>query len=262
MGPLIYDAVQLLIEQRNYSNLTTYVFKADAALDASAAANNNNLDPPISTVAQLSSSSAPTKKKTAERDSIQSKLDLAGALSFLGQGSYAKAAHAFLKIGTAKELGDWVGKVSQRFLFFHSYSYANLFYKLIAVGDIAVYGTLCALATFPRSTIKSKIVENPFFGVFIEQEPHIRELIESYISSNFKNVLEVLDHYSVYIFPDFDLSSVAYMPVDKTLSGRSPLPPRQRIDERDPELCSHSLLPTIRLHQARANECRIRMVHR
>jgi COP9 signalosome complex subunit 1 len=101
--------VQLLIEQRNYSNLTTYVFKADAALDASAAAANNN-----SVGAQPSSSSVPTKKKSAERENIQSKLDLAGALSYLGQGSYEKAAQAFLKIGNVKELGDWVGKVGLR----------------------------------------------------------------------------------------------------------------------------------------------------
>jgi COP9 signalosome complex subunit 1 len=56
-------------------------------------------------------SSTSTKKKSAERDHVQSKLDLAGALSHLGQGNYEKAAHAFLKIGPAKELGDWIGKV-------------------------------------------------------------------------------------------------------------------------------------------------------
>ena len=46
-----------------------------------------------------------------ERDNVQAKLDLATALSNLGQGSYEKAAQYFLKVGTAKDLGDWVGKV-------------------------------------------------------------------------------------------------------------------------------------------------------
>jgi len=107
----LFNFDQLLIEQRNYANLTTYVFKADAALDASAAAAANNTSS-NSTGAQASSSSA-AKKRSSERENIQSKLDLAGALSYLGQGSYEKAAHSFLKIGNVKELGDWVGKVCQ-----------------------------------------------------------------------------------------------------------------------------------------------------
>jgi COP9 signalosome complex subunit 1 len=73
-------------------------------------------------------------------------------------------------------------------------------HKLIAPGDVAVYGTLCALASFPRSAIKSKILENSAFAVFIEQEPYIRELVASFMSSNFKNVLEILDRYSVKHF--------------------------------------------------------------
>jgi len=101
--------IQLLIEQRNYAHLTTYVFKADAALDAATAATNaaasNTSGAPVPTA------TAGSKKKSAERDNVQAKLDLATALSHLGQGNYEKAAHSFLKIGTAKDLGDWVGKV-------------------------------------------------------------------------------------------------------------------------------------------------------
>lgn len=53
-----------------------------------------------------------SKKKSAERENVQSKLDLATALSHLGQANYEKAAYHLLRIGPAKELGDWVGKVS------------------------------------------------------------------------------------------------------------------------------------------------------
>ena len=70
----------------------------------------------------------------------------------------------------------------------------------MAPGDIAIYGTLCALATFQRSTIKSKILENSIFGSYIEQEPYMRELIEAYMNSNFKVVLELLSRYSVCSF--------------------------------------------------------------
>ena len=67
----------------------------------------------------------------------------------------------------------------------------------MAPGDIAIYGTLCALATFQRSAIKSRILENSIFGSYIEQEPYMRELIEAYMNSNFKVVLEILSRYSV-----------------------------------------------------------------
>jgi len=52
-----------------------------------------------------------SKKKSIERDNVQSKLDLATALSFLASASYEKAAISFLKIGPPKDLGDWIGKV-------------------------------------------------------------------------------------------------------------------------------------------------------
>jgi len=105
-----------MIEQRNYSHLTTCVFKADAALDsaASAAASSNN----GGDLAMATTAAGAAKKKgtlgsgsSAERDTYQSKLDLASALSYLGQANYEKAAQCFLKLGPAKDLGDWVGKV-------------------------------------------------------------------------------------------------------------------------------------------------------
>lgn len=188
-----YLCGQLLIEQRNYSHLTTYVFKAEAALDATAAAASNAAANSTGGGSAVSATSA--KKKSSERDGVQAKLDLATALSHLGQNNYEKAANAFLKIGSTKELGDWAGKVYRLDALF---SYNTLIpMQLIAPGDIAIYGTLCALASLKRSQIKSRILENSVFGVYIEQEPYVRELIEAYMSSNFKTVLELLAKYSV-----------------------------------------------------------------
>jgi COP9 signalosome complex subunit 1 len=101
--PVLINIFQLLIEHRNYAHLNTYVFKADAALDAATAG---------ATAAPALTAAATTKKKSAERDNVQSKLDLATALSHLSSASYEKAAISFLKIGPPKDLGDWIGKVS------------------------------------------------------------------------------------------------------------------------------------------------------
>lgn len=37
------------------------------------------------------------------------------------------------------------------------------------------------------------------FSVYIEQEPYVRELIDAYMSSNFKTVLQILERYSVCV---------------------------------------------------------------
>ncbi|KAJ7803903.1 hypothetical protein B0H14DRAFT_2384221, partial [Mycena olivaceomarginata] len=77
---------------------------------------------------------------------------------------------------------------------------------LIAPGDIAIYGVLCALATLPRSAPKTQILENSTFGMYVEQEPYVRELVEAYLSSNFKTVLELLNRYSSHYALDLYLT--------------------------------------------------------
>ncbi|KAJ7084048.1 26S proteasome subunit RPN7-domain-containing protein [Mycena belliarum] len=171
------SVLELLIEQRNYSHLPTYVFKADAALDAAAAAASNAKEGDGAAAPAVATLLNKKKAVSEDRERVQSKLDFATALSSLASGNYQKAAYAFLKLGPAKDFGDWMG-------------------KLIAPGDIAVYGVLCALASLPRSALKTQILENSTFGVYIEQEPYVRELVEAYLGSNFKTVLELLNRYA------------------------------------------------------------------
>ena len=89
--------------QGNYSHISTYVFKADTALDAASNAASASTTPVIPGTGPA--------KKSQERAKWQTKLDFASALANLGQGNYEKAANLFLKLGSVKELGDWVGKV-------------------------------------------------------------------------------------------------------------------------------------------------------
>ena len=80
----------------------------------------------------------------------------------------------------------------------------------MSAGDIAVYGMLCALSSLSRSALKAQVLENSTFGVYIEQEPYVRELIEAYMSSNFKTVLELLSRYSVcsFLLKHFNISEL------------------------------------------------------
>lgn len=68
---------------------------------------------------------------------------------------------------------------------------------MISPADIAACATLCALATFSRSAIKVQVLENDVSSAYIEQESYIREMLEAYMSSRFKAVLEILERNSV-----------------------------------------------------------------
>ncbi|KAJ7438697.1 hypothetical protein B0H11DRAFT_2358278 [Mycena galericulata] len=118
----------LLIEQRNYSPLPPYTFNAAQA----AAANAKEGEGAARTAGPLLN-----KKKAVSEDR-------------------ECAAHSFLKLGPAKEFGDWMG-------------------RLVAPGEI--YGVLCTLASLPHSALKTQILENSTFGVYVEQEPYVRQVV-------------------------------------------------------------------------------------
>jgi COP9 signalosome complex subunit 1 len=110
-SPAFKIATQLLIEQRNFSHLPTYVFKADAALDAASAAAANAKEGDGAAPAPAPTLLNKRKAVSEDRERVQSKLDFATALSNLSAGNYQKAAYTFLKLGPAKDFGDWMGKV-------------------------------------------------------------------------------------------------------------------------------------------------------
>ena len=70
-------------------------------------------------------------------------------------------------------------------------------FQIITPSDIAIYGSLCALASLSRGAIEAQIMKGEHFVSYLEQEPYVRELVTAYMSSKFKTVLEILDKYSV-----------------------------------------------------------------
>jgi COP9 signalosome complex subunit 1 len=89
----------------------------------------------------------------------------------------------------------------------------SVYTQLLAPGDIAVYGVLCALASFTRNQLKARVLDNDGFGVYIEQEPYVRDLLDAYMASRFKQVLELLEKFSVRAFsPILLLTHLLYPP--------------------------------------------------
>ncbi|KAG8943297.1 hypothetical protein FRC04_002977 [Tulasnella sp. 424] len=160
------SVLEILLEQQNYAHLSTYIYKAETALDASQPAKTSK---PGSTGAG-----------SPERLKIQAKLEFASAMAEMGAGRYDKAAYAFLKM--KNDLGDWNGKV-------------------VTPSDIAIYGTLCALASLSRSAIKAAVLESETFGYYLEQEPYIRDILDAYMGSKFKDARHLLDIHLAHHVP-------------------------------------------------------------
>lgn len=112
--------IELLIEQRNHVHMPSYIFKAESALEATTVIRPPNASGSGAGTARRDGPEAPIRQQISEKDKermsalkekVQTKLELATALSFLGQGSFEKAANTFVKMGPVAGLEDWAEKV-------------------------------------------------------------------------------------------------------------------------------------------------------
>ncbi|KDQ06293.1 hypothetical protein BOTBODRAFT_60691 [Botryobasidium botryosum FD-172 SS1] len=189
------SVLELVIEHQNYAHIATYVFKAEGALDipsptAKKASLTQTLPP--QTAAQAAQASSDHAK-------VQAKLDFASALAHMTAGRYDKAAYQFSKLG--KGLSDWFGTV-------------------ISPADVAIYATMCALAGLSRSAIKASLLENDTFGFYLQQESYVRELLDAYMASKFKLVLELLEKHSTRHLLDIHLGAL-WPDMQKRITNRS-----------------------------------------
>ncbi|CDP08878.1 unnamed protein product [Coffea canephora] len=112
------------------------------------------------------------------------KLHCAAGLAHLEGKKYKLAARKFLETGP--ELG-------------------NNYTEVIAAQDVATYGGLCALASFDRTELKSKVIDNSNFRNFLELVPEIRELIQDFYTSHYASCLEYLGNLKANLLLDIHL---------------------------------------------------------
>mmetsp|Transcript_27249 Transcript_27249/g.45593 ORF Transcript_27249/g.45593 Transcript_27249/m.45593 type:complete len:412 (-) Transcript_27249:404-1639(-) len=70
----------------------------------------------------------------------------------------------------------------------------NNYSEVISPQDVALYGALCALASFDRSELKEKVIDNNVFRNFLELVPEVRELINDFYASRYASCLSYLDN--------------------------------------------------------------------
>ncbi|CAL1379373.1 unnamed protein product [Linum trigynum] len=112
------------------------------------------------------------------------KLKCASGLAHLDMTKYKLAARKFLEVGP--ELG-------------------NSYNEVIAPQDVATYGGLCALASFDRTELKSKVIDNLNFRNFLELVPEVRELINDFYSSRYASCLDYLTNLKANLLLDVHL---------------------------------------------------------
>ncbi|KAJ8510780.1 hypothetical protein OPV22_001214 [Ensete ventricosum] len=113
-----------------------------------------------------------------------SKLRCAAGLAYLETKKYKLAARKFLETGP--ELG-------------------NNYTDVIAQQDVATYGGLCALASFDRTELKNKVIDNINFRNFLELVPEVRELINDFYASRYASCLEYLENLKPNLLLDIHL---------------------------------------------------------
>lgn len=113
---------------------------------------------------------------------LAAKVSAASGLAKLKEEDFPGAARKFLTMPGKMEDGD-----------------------LIAAEDVAVYGGLCALASFNRKELKSELLSNSAFKSLLELVPRIREVLNCFYSAEYSTVFESLDGLRMELLLDIHL---------------------------------------------------------
>ncbi|KAF3845678.1 hypothetical protein F7725_002756 [Dissostichus mawsoni] len=65
--------------------------------------------------------------------------------------------------------------------------------ELLSPSNVAVYGGMCALATFDRQELQRNVISSSSFKLFLELEPQIRDIIFKFYESKYASCLKLLD---------------------------------------------------------------------
>lgn len=64
---------------------------------------------------------------------------------------------------------------------------------MISPNNVAMYGGLCALATFDRQELQKNVISSSSFKLFLELEPQLRDIVFKFYESKYASCLTLLD---------------------------------------------------------------------
>ncbi|KAI8084756.1 26S proteasome subunit RPN7-domain-containing protein [Halteromyces radiatus] len=72
---------------------------------------------------------------------------------------------------------------------------SHLIHDIMSPNDVALYGGLCALASFERSQLHDLISSNVAFKGYLELVPHVREIMEYFHASKYAACFSLMENY-------------------------------------------------------------------
>lgn len=102
---------------------------------------------------------------------VLTKLQCAAGLAELATKKYKSAAKYFLQA---------------------SFDHTD-FPELLSPSNIAMYGGLCALASFDRQELQKHVISSSSYKLFLELEPQLRDIVFKFYESKYASCLKLLD---------------------------------------------------------------------
>jgi COP9 signalosome complex subunit 1 len=118
---------------------------------------------------------------------VKDKLRVVKGLFYLYQSNYEQASRAFLSITSSE----------------------NILFQLttiLSTQDLAIYVTLCSLATFNRNNIRKLLLENREYKSILDTVPMTRILLNEYLEGKYSSVLEKLNSFENILCNDYFFS--------------------------------------------------------
>ncbi|UYV71282.1 GPS1 [Cordylochernes scorpioides] len=81
------------------------------------------------------------------------------------------------------------------------------FPDLLSANNVAVYGGLCALASFDRQELLKNVISSSSFKLFLELEPQLRDIIFKFYNSKYAQCLKLLEEIKDNLYLDMYLAS-------------------------------------------------------
>lgn len=116
---------------------------------------------------------------------VPTKLHCAAGLHELNSKRYKKAAKHFLST---------------------NFDHFDAHFGILAPINIAVYGSLCALATYTRQELANQLINSASFKQFAELDPQLREAVSRFYESKYASCLSILQEVKNILLLDMYLA--------------------------------------------------------
>lgn len=166
------NVIKVSIYLQNWSHVQSYVSKAESTPDFSEGKLKNLTK--HNKILSLFIFYVFIWKQTINLDANQSivtRLKCAAGLAYLAKKNYKNAAKSFLQA---------------------NFDHCD-FPEIISPNNVAMYGGLCALATYDRQEVQKNVISSSSFKLFLELEPQLRDIIFKFYESKYASCLKLLD---------------------------------------------------------------------